>query len=659
MAARPQSNVPSFSNTGTVVANIVSTRDSSTSKTAPSPGLSGHVYGVLDVSGRLADVQNSGSILTNVTPDVTDPNTTPADEEAAHSGVVLYAGNNTTGVNVHQFQSSTTGAASPAIVGSIILGSGADTVRVDAGSVTGDVIDFGTATAGIDSLIVNGGAVTARILDGDGKLSIAVNGGTLTNQNGSQLTVSNLSVASGATLVTTIDPNAAATGINVVGGTATLSNGSNLGTRFSSLMSNPNGVHQYTILQTAPGALNIGPTANIASLTSNTPYLFVATPKVDQVANGRLYVEVSRRTAAQAGMTASQAGAYDAIYQALGSSTKLQTAFLSQTTGPGFFNLYNQVLPEHSGAQLYSLMSGVGSVSRALGDRRPVTQNGESSGWIEEVDFYARNKAPDASFRSNGFGFASGVERGSGLGALGVSLAFTSSDQKDPTGQEDSRMTARLVELGLYWRTTGPHWRAWARAAGGYAWLDSVRQFVFVPTAGSTDGSVVLKSTSNWTGFTGSVAGGVSYEQTFGRFFLRPEAEVEYLYLSEGSHAESGGGTGFDEAIGSRKGHLGIATAMLNAGGRFGQDGWIQPEVHVGYRDYFSVDAGTTSGSFVGVPNAIPFTIASAALTQSGPVVGFRLMATGGMGYISIDGDADLLKAYRRYQLMLRAGYRF
>ena len=674
---------PSLLNSGTITANtdlttpagqaiaVLMTSGSHTATLTNSGAISANVFGsgsvapassaiaIADFSGALTDIENRGAIFTGVGPDTSDPNTTPADEAAAHSGVAIEASANTTGLTLHQFKAAAADG-DPLIVGAINLGSGADTVNIEAGSITGDV-NFGTATAGNDSLSITGGStVTGKILDGDGHLNIAVTDGTLLNKNPAQLTVNNLSVGTKGTMIVTIDPNAAGDSGFKVNGSATLADGSTLGTRFSSLLQPGAPTLQFTLIQANAGQLTIGSGANISSVTANTPYLFVVTPKTDQVAAGRLYVEVSRRTAAEAGMTASQTAAYDPVYQALNADTALRTAFLDQTTRNGFFNLYNQLLPDHSGAQLFSLASGVDAVSRALGDRRPAAAPGETSGWVQEINFYSKKDDTSSfGFTTNGFGVASGVERGGSLGAVGVSLAFTSSDQKDPFSQGDENLSSNLVEAGLYWRAGGEHWRAWTRAAAGYAWLDSVRQFVYVPSTSTTVGSVVKKSTANWTGYTASAAGGVSYEMKFGRWFARPELNAEYFYLSEEAHREGGGGTGFDLDIGKRAGHIFQASAMLNIGGKFGPDGWLQPEIHIGYRDNVSVDGGTTTASFIGVAGGTPFSLLADNLEGGGPVAGFRILANGGMGFLALEGDADLMKAYKRYQLMIRAGYRF
>src|SRR5262249_52238838 len=164
---------------------------------------------------------------------------------------------------------------------------------------------------------------------------------------------------------------------------------------------------------------------------------------------------VQRRTAAEANMIQAEAAAFNPFYSALGTDGQLEALFLQQTTRQNFISLYDQMLPDHSGAPLLSLASGVDAVSRALADRRPVAPVGEVTGWAQEINFYADKSQDQAfGFRSNGFGLASGFEWGTPAGSFGTSLAFTSSDMKDNNAQGDENLSANLVELGVYWRET-------------------------------------------------------------------------------------------------------------------------------------------------------------------------------------------------------------
>ena len=635
---------------------------------ADSQSLEGNAVVIRDLSGTLSDIENSGVILASVS----DPNAPPSDEVIG-AAIAIDAQANTTGVTFHQFQAptpagSTTAPAAPATTGAILLGSGNDTVDIEAGTLTG-LVFFGSGT---DQLTINNGAtVTGGIFQTSGGLSINLENGTLNDGNGATLAITNLTVGAKRTLIVTIDPAAnggLGSGGFLVSGTADLETGASLGVRFTSLIQGP---ETFDLIRMTNAANLTAGTINLDSIKANAPYLFDVTAGVD-TAGGDVFVNIARRTAAEAGMIQAEAAEYNAFYNTLGKDDQLETAFLAQTTRAGFINLYDQMLPEHSGAPLLSLASGVDAVSRALADRRPVAPIGETTGWAQEINFVANKDDGDAlGFRSHGFGMASGLETGTAAGSFGTSFAFTSSDMKTDDEQGDSRLSANMVELGFYWRETGPHLRTWARAAAGYAWFDSERQFI------SPGAEIVRTADSGWNGVSASAAAGMSYEQDIGRWFLRPEVTTEYFYLDEASHKEGGGGeplcsssvttncsTGagdgdaFDLAIDSRRGHYFTASALMNIGGKFGVDQWFQPELHFGWTQYISVDPGVTTAHFIDDPQD-PFNLFADSLNGGGPVLGFRLLANGAAGFIALEGDADLMKTYKRYQLMIRAGYRF
>jgi hypothetical protein len=644
--------VNKISNTGTLSADSVS--------------LQGNAVAIRDLSGTLSDIETSGTILA----EVANPNAAPSDEISGQAFAVD-AQHNTTGVTFHQYQAatptgSTTAPAAPSTTGSIWLGTGNDNVDIEAGTVTGQFISFGTGT---DQLTIDGGStVSAAIFQFDGGLSINLANGALNDANPNTLAITNLNVGSKGTLTVTIDPsanNGAGSGGFLVSGNATLADGASLGVRFTSLLQGP---ATFDLIKMVNAANLTAGAINLDSITKNAPYLFEVTAGVNTT-TGTVFAQASRRSAADAQMNASEAAVYNPFYSALGHDQQLETAFLNQTNRAGFIGLYDQMLPDHSGAPLLSLASGVDAVSRALADRRPVAPIGETTGWAQEINFVANKDQGDAlGFRSHGFGLASGVETGTAVGSFGTSLAFTSSDMHDLDAQGDEHLSANMVELGVYWRETGPHLRTWARAAGGFAWFNSLRQII----SEDPSDTFARSATTQWSGYSASAAAGMSYEQDIGRWFLRPEVSTEYFYLHEDGHSETGGGEqacsstvttncggdAFDLVVGPRTGHYFTASALMNIGGKFGVDQWLQPELHFGWTQYISVDPGVTSGHFKDDPTD-PFNIFADTLNGGGPVIGFRILANGAAGFIALEGDADLMKTYKRYQLMIRAGYRF
>ena len=606
-----------------------------------------NVTGILDLSGTLTSITNTRSLQVALAQNADgDPIT--------GTGRAIDVRSNTTGVTILQNgipQSAGSGdpdtdgdgvsdSYEPVIIGDILLGTGADVMDIRNGIVVGDI----SFNAGADSLLISGGGlVQGALSDSDGQLDIAVSNGTLDARHTAPITVSNLNIGADGNLIVTLDPNGGGTsGFNVTG-TATLADGAGLGVRFSSLIDGP---QRFTIIDAT--TLNYG-AIDLDAVQDNSPYLFVVDAGAD-LAAGQVYVDTRRRTAAEADLVTVEAAAYDAFYDALDRDDAMLNVFLNQTTREGFIDLYEQLLPDHSGGPLMSLASGVDAVTRALTGRNASAAPGETSAWLQEINFYADKERTDTyGFRSEGFGVAGGVERGTDYGAVGLSVAFTSSDLEDPESEAEEVLSASLLELGLYWRAQGQYWTTWARAAAGYASFDATRQFV--------GGGLNLKNESSWNGYTLAAAGGASYERSFGSFTIRPEVYAEYFSLSEDARSEAGGGDSFDLDIDERDGHMFSATAAMNISMSMGENDWLRPEIRFGWRQNISVDPGDTIARYVsGGPD---FILSPESIEGGGPIAGFRLNIGNELGMLSITGDAEMIEDYVRYMLMLRASFRF
>lgn len=625
-------NLPSFTNDGGILATAV--------------GGGATATGFRDLSGTVTSFTNTGTIQAGVAQGDASAITGQAiavDLRANTSGVTLVQSGIASTPSVSDPDSDGDGVIDsnePIIGGSILLGSGADVIDIRNGVVSGD-IDFGS---GADTLTITGGAeVSGSLFTADGNLSINVANGTLDARQVNQLNIASLNIGNDGQLIVNVDPESASTSGFNVSGTASVAAGAELGIRFNSLL---NGPERFNLIRA--GTLNAG-SVDLTSLADNAPYLYVVQGGID-AAQGSIFADVRQRTAAEANLISSEASLYEAFYSALSRDEDVRDAFLGQIGRDDFINLYEQLLPEHSGGPLLSLASGVDAVTRALTGRNASAAPGETSAWVQEINFYADKDRTDTyGFRSEGFGVAGGVERGTGLGAVGLSVAFTSSDLEDPEAEAEEVLTANLLELGLYWRAQGQYWTTWARAAAGYASFESERRLV--------GAGLNLRNEASWNGVTLAAAGGASYERNFGRFSIRPEVYAEYFSLSEDGYTEEGGGDGFDLEIDDREGHLFSATAAINIGMGMGENSWLRPEVRLGWRQNISVDPGETIGRFTsGGPD---FRLDSATVEGGGPILGFRMNVGNELGMLSISADAELIEDYVRYMLFLRASFRF
>lgn len=615
---------------------------------ATSAGGTADVTAIRDLSGSLTSINNTGSIQANLAPNEDgDPitgTTVAVDARANTAGLTIVQSGTTGTVDANNPDTDGDGvpdADEPEILGDILMGSGADVLDIRNGTIDG-AMSFG---AGADRLDITGGAtVRGAISDADGQLDITVANGSLESRQAGAVNISSLNVGASGDLLVTLDPvNSSNSGYNV-SGNATLAAGAGLGVRFASLLDGP---ERFTIINA--NTLTLGGALDQSAIQANSPFLYVVSAGAD-VAAGDVFIDARRRTAAEAGLNGVETSAFDAFYRALNDSDAIRDAYLGQTGRDGFINLYEQMLPDHSGGPLLSLASGVDAVTRALTGRNASAAPGETSAWLQEINFYAdKDKTDSYGFRSEGFGVAGGIERGTGNGAIGLSVAFTSSDLEDPEAEAEEVLSASLIELGLYWRAQGQYWTTWARAAAGYATFDATRQLV-----GS---GLNLRNESSWNGFTLAAAGGASYERHMGRWNIRPEVYAEYFSLSEDARTETGGGDGFDLDIDERDGHLFSAVAAVNVGYGFGQNGWLRPELRLGWRQNLSVDAGETIARFAsGGPD---FTLTPASIEGGGPIAGLRVSIGNELGMLTISADAEKLEDYVRYTLLLRASFRF
>jgi hypothetical protein len=223
-------SLTSFTNNGSVLAT--------------SGGGTANITAIADLSGTLTTILNTGSIQANLVANANG-------DALTGTAVAMDLRANTTGVSITQdgILSATDSTLDdtdndgvddvdePIMVGSTLLGSGADSVNVKNGVWLGDIA-FG---AGADTLnITGGGVVRGALSDTDGQLNVNVTNGTLEARQTTQLNVTGLNVGATGTLLVSLDPAAGLTaGGFKVNGTANIANGASLGIRFTSLLQDP------------------------------------------------------------------------------------------------------------------------------------------------------------------------------------------------------------------------------------------------------------------------------------------------------------------------------------------------------------------------------------------------------------------------------------
>ncbi len=637
-----------------------STLNNSGTITATVSGEKGTSYAILDNAGTLTTINNTRTISAYVVAtddeyDTDDSDTLASNETVTGKAIAIDVSKNTTGVTITQTgvndgddgddgvaDTDTDGdgvddADEPAIVGKILFGSGDDTLNVQNGTVIG-AISFGD---GADKLIIDGGAyVLTSLSDSDGRLDITVGNGVLGLTNTNDLKVTNLTLGASSKLIFSIDP-AAGTWTRIVADNATIATGANLGLVFNNLLTTAS---TFEVIKA--GTLTAGDISQ--DLLGDAPYIYVA--NAYQSGNS-IDIDVRRRTATEAGMTHNQASAYDAVFAALSKNSSIAAAFLNQNTRDGFYNLYNQMLPDQ-GLGMFSAMQAVNQQISAATAIRPdlIERYGPDSVWVQQINTMVRRKdGEDQGSDSKAMGFVAGYEAmGDAGGALGVTLALVSVEEHDTTAKAGEHTVNTMVQTGLYWRRSVGGWRFNLGGGVGYGWLTGDRSFYSEDVDGDGTADAAVTNTAHWNGYTTNAFAGVAYEQALGRYFLRPEARLDYLYFSEGKRSEYGGGDGFDlirdaRAFSNLSGDVGLVL-----GAKFGESVWWRPEIRVGYRQTLAGDIGDTVASFRGGES---FTLTSVADKQGAATLGFAIRAGSTMSYLALEGGAEAAKKQTRYYM--------
>ncbi|AYV45538.1 autotransporter domain-containing protein [Caulobacter flavus] len=635
-------NVPSLRNGGVINSTVVGEKGSS--------------YGVIDYSGGLTSIENTGAIIAAISPtddasDTDDADTDASNETITGKAVAIDVSRNTTGVTLTQNGVVSTDKtlpdadgdgvpdnAEPSIIGQIRFGSGADTFNVLNGAVVGD-ISFG---AGADTFRIDGGAaVIGAISDSDGLLDINIGKGSLGLTNAQAINISNLNLGAESKLVFTADPTAGANTSLVVSGAANIASGAQLGLRLNSLLTDET---SYKVI--SAGSLTSGTFGQ--GLLDNAPYMYVASARA---AGNDVYLDVRRRTAAEIGLARSGASAYDALFGSLSGDKDVASLFLGINDKSTFLHNYNQLLPDQGEGMFATLQNINQQISAATAIRPdPGDRYGPDSIWVQEINGLVRREDGETlGTDTQAFGFVAGYEAmGDAGGALGVTLAYTALEEHDTVAQVGEQTTASIVQAGVYWRRSVGPWRFNLGGGAGYGWFESNRVlFLDLNGDGATDEDRVTKA--DWGAVTANAFAGAAYEAKLGRFFTRPEARMDYTYLNESSHDEVGGGDVMDGAIGSRKWSNLSGDLGLVMGADFGREVWLRPEVRVGYRKTI---AGSLADTVVTKKNG-KYVLEAFDNRDGALTLGFALRAGTAMSYVALEGGAESTKRQKRYNVKL------
>lgn len=643
----------------------------------------GNGYAIVDNSGTLTDIQNTGVIAASHTSPLAyvEDDQLIIPEDNAHTLVALDATANTTGVNLHQFWIRDVVADDPdteedeslnavlvteadiRMTGDILLGSGDDVIRIEAGDVLG-AISFGD---GNDMLVLDGSDVRDEIAnllsagridpltndelydvlpsyagaidDSNGTLNIDVQWASLELTQAGELQIGDARFGDGALLEFEIDADSDSPRTLTANGSVSFEEGSRLSVSLSNLIGESG---EYVILSSADLTIAEG----IATLAdAPNPFLYETVLALDENDSNAIVLTLERKTAEELGMNANQAAAYNAAFAGWQANDALGAAIASLVTEGEFFDAYNQLLPEYASSAIQFAMAANDSSLGALATRLEAARRSpDNTGglWLQEFGYFAdrAGTAFGPGYRGHGLGMAVGFDRPFGpFYAVGINAVGAASEVEEVEGF-DNPMSAITAQLGVY--AAAQLGDVYIDLYGG-AGVDSFehnRQVII--------GEFSAAPVAEWDGyhFTGSAR--IGYDIEMGRYFIRPSASIDYLSLTENEYTETGGGTGINLVIGDRDSSTFTGTALVSFGARFeGNDNWWSPTVRLGYRNEFDSTNSITDAYFEGLDDR--FTLMGQQMPGSGFIFGFGLAAGSDYSTFSLDYDADVRDDFIRH----------
>lgn len=528
-----------------------------------------------------------------------------------------YTGNTTFGDGADQLNLS--GDATH--TGTASFGAGDDLLALAGTAAFNGTADFGT---GADLLTLAGTARFAGALANAGSLGVTMTGGTL--DLAAPSAIGSLSMATGSTLLVTLDKTPGEGTFIDVAGAASFATGTSIALRIADV---DDAVGTYAFLE----ASSLSGASNLTIAENVLPFMFKASLAIDTAANS-LSVSIARRNNTELGLNASQASAANAVFAALGEDAQVESLFLGLKTAATFQEAMQQMLPDHAGGTFEGLSLGLRNLGRQQAEGAgPVFSYGgldvliNSSVWSS-----GKEVGSTAGYDLAGVGASAAAEVDTDLGAVGLAAGWVFNDYDQ--GDQLSSVYSNAFELALYWRGEWGGLSAFGRGSFGIASFNGER------TLRGTVGTTTVERTAlgDWNGNFHTAAGGLSYEAGLGGLFVRPSVSFDYLSLTEGGHTDTGGGDALNLVVAKRSSdefavNAGTALGVDFTGTGRGDTTWFRVEGEGGWREIVGGALGATVAHFDGGAN---FTL-TPEQRDSGWYA--RLRAVGGSEMFELGGE--------------------
>lgn len=393
-------------------------------------------YAIIDFSGTLTSVVNDGQVI--------------ASRRATGSAVALDLSRAAGGANVRN---------SGSFAGAMLFGAGADRFTSTGGTLLGDV----TMGAGNDqvalanttltgTLNLGDGAHTVSLVNsvlegglslGAGTADVTIEASTVSIPNGASVSFTNGRIRGGSTLNFNINALNESVGGIRAGGALVVDAGTALNTTISGAV-----VDQFTVNLIEAGSLTLG--ADLAGLQPGSTVMYRRQIRLASDNRNILQYQITRRTAAELGLTSQLGAIYDGSVDGLGQDAELSGVMAAFTDQTKFAAALAAMVPDTSDAArrvaLSSRALALGAIQRRMSgftaNRNDPLGRFRSGFWLQTLTRFgsadADGAAPGYSLFS--MGVAGGLDAEIGdQSILGMSLTQTFGN-----AEEDARDTGAV-----------------------------------------------------------------------------------------------------------------------------------------------------------------------------------------------------------------------
>lgn len=383
-------------------------------------------------------------------------------------------------------------------------------------------------------------------------------------------------------------------------------------------------------------------------------------------AGADLEISLSRKTAAELGLSTNATVLYDASVAALESDQAFGAAVGNIGTVAGVVSLYEQMLPDLSSAREMQSIRMQDVASGMISDRLDMmrtTEQGAGDGggkyyeryrragfWLQEsVSQETSDTASNGAQAYDGtmYALAAGYDSRDKKGDVwGASLSYAAMNYSAGTSIQDNLTQSTVGQVyysmnrnSLFWDTIG---------SLGWNSYDSER----IVTAGA----VVRTANANWTGYQAGVTSQVGFSGVFGPITVRPSIGASYLFLSQEGYSETGGG-GAALSIDSSTFSSLRANAQMRISGIFGKEPQLVPYVRGGFSQELMDGKPEANGHFNA--SGATFALNGAELDKSTPFFGAGLSFVGGYSRLSLEYTGQLGSKFTSHQGVATASLMF